>query len=112
MSYKPNALAIESRPFSFSSASPLRLANLLAGSIVSRVVIEIVVPFNDPAATLQVGTVGTPGLFLGPTDNDPAVADQYSSEIVARILAPDQLILTINPGASVQGSGTVYFEAR
>ena len=110
MSYKANALGLSAQPFTFATPSPLVLGTLPAGSVVVRVVVDIEVAFDDPAATLQVGTLAAPGLFLGTTDIVPQSANQYSTEMVTPTAA--QVQLTIAPGASTQGSGTVYYETK
>ncbi len=47
-----NAITI---PFAYNTPSPLTLDTLVAGDIVDSVAVRIDVPFNDAAATLQVG---------------------------------------------------------
>lgn len=99
-------------PFSFSSASPIVLAQLHPGNVMTRAVIVIDTPFDDPAATVLLGTTTDPSLYLGASDSDPGVSGQYGSEQVIDFGLPDYLILTVQPNASSQGVGRLYYEMR
>jgi hypothetical protein len=97
-------------PFTFASGSHLIIATVAAGQCENRAAIVISTPFTDPAATLQLGTAGTPGLFVASSENVPGVAGQYESDIVHMFAAPDTIELVINPGASVAGAGSVLIK--
>lgn len=97
-------------PFAFNTASPLVLAALPAGAKVVRAAIVISTPFDDAAATLSLGTPGSPALVLGPSDSRPSVAGQYETDLIATFAAADTLQLVISPGASTQGAGFVFFD--
>ena len=97
-------------PFSFNTPSPLVLHALLAGAKIVRAAIVISTPFDDAAATLSLGTPGSPALVLSPAQNQPGVAGQYETDLIASFAAPDTFQLAISPGASTQGAGFVFFE--
>jgi hypothetical protein len=96
--------------FAFNTPSPLVLGALAAGARIVRAAIVVSTPFDDNAATLSLGTPGSPALVLATTDNRPSVASQYETDLITTIGAPDTLQLTISPGASTQGGGFVFFE--
>lgn len=112
VSYRKNTTAMLETPFTFSSASPIVLAHLHPGNVMTRAVIVIETPFNDPAAKVLLGTTANPSLYLGAADSDPLVSGQYGSEEVIDLNVPDYLILTVQPSASSQGAGRLYYEMR
>ncbi len=99
-------------PFSFSSASPIVLAQLHPGNVMTRAVIVIETPFDDPSASVLLGTTANPSLYLGASDSDASVPGQYGSEEVIDLNLPDYLILTVQPSASSRGAGRLYYEVR
>lgn len=99
-------------PFSFASASPIVVAQVLPGNVVTRAVIVIETPFDDPAASVLLGTTTDPSLYFNASDSDPSVSGQYGSEQVLNVVLPDYLILTVQPSASSQGAGRLYYEMR
>jgi hypothetical protein len=95
--------------FSYSTPSPLVIQAVTSGQIFYEAVIAIITAFNDPSTTLQLGTTATPNLIFGITDINAMAIDQYINEAVFTISSNDFLILTISPGASIQGIGTLYY---
>ena len=99
--------------FSFSTPSPMTLANLKAGDIIDEADVVITTVFDDAAATLEVGTVASPGLVLPTTKIDPTILDRtFTSSVKHEISVAEILRLTISPGASTQGAGFVLFTIR
>jgi hypothetical protein len=110
VAYAPQPLKSIKMGFVFSDPSPVVLAQLLPGYTISRVTLLIKIPFDDPSATILMGTSAAPGLFLGTQDSTPTRVDQYNSELIHNITLADILLLTINPLASTQGAGILYYE--
>lgn len=98
--------------FTYVTASPMVLQSVLAGQIVNRAVIVITTPFDDPAATVKVGTTSTPALILGPGDTTASIADQYGNDALTDFASNDIMILTISPGASTQGAGFLFYRIK
>jgi len=98
--------------FAFNTGSPLILGIVAAGQVLDRASVLITTAFDDPSATVQLGTSGIPGLILGPADARPPVVGQY--EHVALVIFPvnDLLQLTISPGASTMGAGVLLFKIK
>jgi hypothetical protein len=103
-----------SMSFAFNTASPIILVPVFIGGIMARAQIQITTAFNDPTATLLLGTSANPSFVMGPADSDPGVVDSYDQSTMMTFPGPgpDKLQLTINPGASTQGAGILYYELR
>ncbi len=98
--------------FTFATPSPMTVAAIAPSKLVYLAQFVIIVPFNDPAATIEFGLASNPSLFLGPSDSRAGVIGQYQSTAALGPSVPDFLLLTINPAASTQGSGfLLYSEA-
>jgi len=92
--------------FAFNSASPIDVTPLSAGDTVIECFLKFTQAFDDPAATVSVGTVANPNIYMAPADSDPSVAGAvYESCPVEELTAPEELTLTISPGTSTQGQG-------
>lgn len=98
--------------FNYNSVSPFVIATLLPGELVDEAEIKITTPFDDPSATLQLGTPATPAILFGVGEIDPARLAQFGSEDNIEILAAQTLQLLIVPGASTQGQGTYHVRVR
>jgi hypothetical protein len=88
--------------FFFGDATPKPLVTVPANKVVNEVLLTIITPLNDPAATLSV----EPGL-LATTDNLPSVSGSYGSVPGVEFASPTLLTLNISPGTSTQGMGVV-----
>lgn len=96
---------VDAADFDFATASPLILRALIPTDILNRVGLVIEVPFNDPAARIQIGTSANPSLLL---DISAAVVAHYEcSDFVTG--TTDFLQLTIT-GSSTAGSGFLLFK--
>lgn len=98
--------------FAFNTGSPLSLGLVYAGQILDRASLLITTAFDDLAATIQLGTSGTPGLIFGPTGAKPSVAGQYEHVALIPFAVNDVLQLLISPGASTQGAGFLLFKIK
>ena len=99
-------------PFTYATGSPLVLQAVTAGQIIDRAVLILTTAFDDPAATLQVGTTGTPSLILAPGEVDVSKNDQYGTDVITTIALNDILILTITPGVSTHGAGKLFYRIK
>lgn len=101
-----------STPFAFNTPSPLILVPVSPGGVIARAQIQITTLFDDPIASLLLGTAANPSLVMSATDSDPHIVNAYDVSTMVTFPATDILQLTINPGASTQGAGTLYYELR
>lgn len=99
-------------PFTFASPSPLLLHAIPAASAVNRCALVITTAFDDAAATLAVGTPFSPAVLLATADNVPGALGQYESDSIVPFTPPENLILTLSPGASTQGAGYVLLKEQ
>jgi hypothetical protein len=99
--------------FTFATGSPMTLLLLMVADVIDVCAIIVETPFNDPAASVQLGTVAAPGNVFGPGETSLAEAGaQYNTQAKVKVTLAEVLRLTINPGVSTQGSGTVLFSVR
>jgi hypothetical protein len=101
--------------FTYLTPTPAAIYALLANDLVESVKVVITTAFSDPAATIEVGTTATPGLVLAPGEvglGAGTVGDTFSNESLFVIAAPTTLQLTIAPGASVAGAGTLLAKIK
>jgi len=94
-------------PFTFGTASPLILFNLLAGDIVTECEVSIETPFDDPASQLKVGVTGALDAILTVGQIDPDAMGQYSTLVNRTSAIAENLLLTLTPAAATVGSGYV-----
>lgn len=104
-----NALVV---PFQYDSVSPFIIVPLKAGDIVDKIELTIEQVFDDPAATLKVGTAANLEKFLKTSDIAVTKLNTHINEENIRSAINETMILTIAPGASTQGSGVVIYTIR
>lgn len=94
--------------FTFATASPVdTIQQLYATSTVLWAKIVITTTFDDPLATLLLGTTAVPAALFAAVDSNPGVADTYVTQDPYAPGAAVQMRLTINPGISTQGVGYI-----
>jgi hypothetical protein len=99
--------------FDFSTPSPLLLQTVAPGLVLNRCAIVIVTPFDDPAASLEVGTSTDPALVFAPGEVVPdSAGNTFNNSGLYPFDANDFLLLTLSPRASTQGSGILLYKAR
>lgn len=98
--------------FAYDDTSPKTITTLLAGDMLIDTELEILIPFDDASATLQMGVPGDIGKIVKTTYNKPTQAGNYGTDCNYKVSADETLILTINPAASTQGSGRLVMQIR
>ena len=93
--------------FSWGDATPEIIVSMAAGKIVNLASIIIVTPFNDIGATLSLGVLGSPELFMKKTECDPSNQGVYTTSPAYKFLATDTILLFITPGSASMGDGKV-----
>jgi hypothetical protein len=92
-------------PFNFDTVSPRNIAVVPGNAVVSEVNIVINIPFNDPTATVEVGTVANLTQLVTANDVTTNIAGTYVTMPGTIYLSDTHIILTINPGSSSTGNG-------
>jgi hypothetical protein len=95
--------------FTFATSSTIVLGAILAGTTLRDAAVLIETPFNDPAASLQLGTSSDHTLLLGSSDSKLSLAGSYTTEAFVVVGAPDVLLLNLSLGVSTVGEGYVFF---
>ncbi|MCS7001218.1 MAG: hypothetical protein NZ518_00060, partial [Dehalococcoidia bacterium] len=72
--------------------------------------VRVVVAFDDPSATISIGTGAMPGAVMPSSFVDLRQALEYENTPDLQLSAGEQVIVTITPGFSTQGSGQVFLE--
>lgn len=104
--------AVHEFNFTFETVSPYTLISVVEFQRIMRVGIIVVVPFDDPATTLSIGHTGNANGLMSVNDNDPTFAAYYEVEANFKYGGPDVIKLYVNPGNSIQGSGTLFLEVN
>jgi hypothetical protein len=82
---------------------------VVAGTTFSSASVLIEAPFNDPMATLELGTTASPALLLAPSDSKLSTINTYVTNLLVVTDAPDVLQLKLSLGTSTLGRGFIFF---
>ena len=99
-------------PFNFSDASPLIVTNIKASNIVRDAELVIETGFDDPLATLSLGTAAAPGAILSTDKIIPSVVCTFATDENYVASVDETVILTLSPGTSSAGSGYILIHVR
>lgn len=97
----------EKVPFTYNTPSPLTVIAVTSADAIIDTELVIETAFDDPAATLQLGTFADIDLILPTNHNNPTQVGSYGTQCNFYFTVPDSIILTISPGTSTQGSGYI-----
>lgn len=98
--------------FEYNDSSPKTVATLNVGDLLIDTELEILTVFNDASATLQLGVPGDINKIIKTTFNKPSRIGNYGTDCNYKATGTEQLILTIVPGTSTQGSGRLVLQIR
>jgi len=95
--------------FAFDDGFALSLIPLEPGELIIDTELVIEIPYDDPAATLQLGLLNSPneGIIFKTNQLDPSDAGQYRNPEHFSSPISEQVVLRNLPGTSTQGSGYV-----
>jgi hypothetical protein len=99
-------------PFGYGDVTTQTIYALTAGQRITRVEIGFDVAFNV-ASTISVGDSGNTQRLMTTGQNNPLLADTYSSHPFYKYASNTNILLTLNAGiGATQGSGVVivYYE--
>ena len=99
---------IISMPFTFSSPSPVVVGPLSAGEYVMQTRVFLDTAFDDPAATIAVGTALAPNDLFAPSDIPLTETGTFVSDMTYGPSGSTNVTVTISPAASTVGSGVVF----
>jgi hypothetical protein len=93
--------------YSYTDVNPLDLVIVPTGKTVIAATVIVVTPFNDPAATLSMGTAADANSILTTADIVPGSVGTYTAYPATRYGSDTQLVMGIVPGTSTQGDGVL-----
>jgi len=88
------------------------LQAITAGQLLDRAALLVEVPFDDPAATVSMGTTTDPGSVFNDSDVDLGLSGQYENRILTLFPVNDFLIFSVSPGSSTRGSGILLYKVQ
>lgn len=95
-------------PFTFESGATFNIeGEIPTGSYVTDVKVKIVTPFNDIAATLNIGEAGNINHFMDASLIDIYKAGVYVEQEFEVLASATQAIGTLDAGTSTQGDGYI-----
>jgi hypothetical protein len=106
----PNAEEVHTFPFAFNTASPATVFNIPAGARILTIGLQIGTAFDDPSATIKIGDAGQDDRLMTVAQNVPSEIGEYESNPIYQYVSATNILLTISPGTSTQGSGVVIVE--
>lgn len=98
-------------PFAFTDTSIILLVTV-PGDFILDTELEVLTPFDDPAATLSIGTAGDNNLVIDTSENLPGTVGNYGTQENFEFLASETVRIFISPGTSTQGSGRVTLSKK
>jgi len=110
--YSTVGLSTVAEEYSFNFTSPhiVDLDLVPANTTISRITVYVDTPFDDPTANIMVGDAAQDSRLVKPTE--VYLGEEGIYEIVSgyTYTSSTQILLTVNPFTSTQGSGRVWLE--
>jgi hypothetical protein len=94
--------------FAHDTASPLLITVQEADEILIQATVVLETAFDDAAATLDLGTVATPGCIFDTTELKPEKTGEFLSQATLTATLATTIQLVITPGTATQGDGYVF----
>ena len=94
------------KDFAYNDISPINFGILRIGDLIVESELEIIIPFDDPAAVLQLTASGV-GTLIPQNGNDATEVAVYGNSENFKVTLASSLNVVITPGTSTQGSGRV-----
>lgn len=99
-------------PFAFNSVTPYIVTSMLLGQSIANSELVIETPFDDPNASLTLGTFANPSLILSASQIKPQMSASFGSEVNHLFIIDEFIVLFLNPLGSTQGSGYIFLEIK
>lgn len=112
---KGEHIASTVQAFTYASSSPVDFSYIRSGDLILSVKLVITTAFNDPTATLNLGTINsTANSIIDAAYIDATIAGTYVFDDLTTPGVPtsDQFRLTLSPAGSTMGAGTVSVLVR
>lgn len=97
--------------FDYTSGASFNIGSAIdSGRYIKETTVKITTPFNDIAATLEVGKSGDTDMLMGTSANDLQDAGIYGVTNFEVLGADTQILATLSVGTSTQGAGYILVE--
>ena len=93
--------------FAYNTPSPLLIISAVPGDCILQAELVITEAFDDPAATLSLGTSADNERIIAQADNDPTKERNFGSDENHIFTLNEWIRLYINPAAAMAGAGYV-----
>lgn len=101
-------LSIQKAAFDYTTTTK-SLASVVATDWLHSISIQIIVPFDDPDASISVGDGGLPSNLVDYDSIDLTINGGYYEEVVSKeYSANDEIFAYLDAAASTQGSGVIF----
>lgn len=107
----PSGAAAAPVNFSFGDASPAVISSGQPAQIILQINVNVITPFNGVGASVSVGTVASPSLFVASSQLDLSTATEFEITVGLPLAANTNIIATITPGqGATAGAGWILIE--
>ena len=96
--------------FSWGDATPRIIQEMVTGLTINMIKLVIQTAFNGTGATLSLGIIGTPELFMATTENIPSVVGTYIVTPGYKFTSTNTVRLFITPGSASSGNGVILID--
>lgn len=104
---------VEKVAFAYNTPSPLVLQQVFPGQLLNRCAILLTTPFNDPAASVTLGTTTSPSLVMAAGEATLTIlGNTYDQSALFEFSIMDFFQLTISPGVATAGAGLLLYKMR
>lgn len=97
--------------FAFGDASPMVISPGQPAQVILQITVHIATAFNGAGASLTVGTVASPSLYVESSQLDLAVETEFQINVGKNMTAATDIIATITPGTgATTGAGWILVD--
>lgn len=97
--------------FAFGDASPAVISTGQPAQVILQITVHITTAFNGLGATLTVGTVAAPSLYVDASQLDLALETEFEITVGKNIAASTDIVATITPGTgATTGAGWILLD--
>ena len=97
--------------FSFGDASPAVISSGQPGQTILQISVNVLVPFDGAGASLSIGTLASPALFVESSQLDLTIVSEFEVNVGKSLPPNTDIVATINPGTgATSGSGWVLVD--
>lgn len=97
--------------FSYGDASPRVISSGQPAQMILQITVNVTTAFNGVGASLSIGTLALPSLYVDSAQLDLAVESEFEITVGKTIAAATNIVATITPGTgATAGSGWILVD--